>query len=98
MVYEANHSPFRDCGLDPTKGAGKGGPNTGVILEMAADGGHDRSVPRKQYSFVVVEHAQAQGDPAVLNERKRRALRFHLAKGSAGIESLVVAIADALKR
>jgi hypothetical protein len=65
---------------------------------MAADAGHDRSVPGRQYSFVVVELAQAQGNPAVLNERKRRALRFHLAKGSAGIKSLVVAIADAMKR
>lgn len=55
-------------------------------------------LPGKQDSFVVVEVVQARGDPAVLNEREPRALRFHLAKGSAGIESPVAAIADATKR
>jgi transaldolase / glucose-6-phosphate isomerase len=73
-------------------------PNTGVFLRITADAGDDLPVPWKQCSFAIVELAQVQDDLAVLNQRKRRPLRVHLAKGSAGIESLVVAIADAMKR
>jgi hypothetical protein len=52
----------------------------------------------KQRSSTIVELAQARGDLAVLDECKRRAPRADLAKESAGTESQVVAIADAMER
>jgi transaldolase/glucose-6-phosphate isomerase len=84
--------------LHSTGQAYKGGPNSGVFLQITAELARDLPVPGKKYSFGVVEAAQAQGDLAVLTERKRRALRVHLANESAGLEILAGAIADALKR
>ncbi len=76
----------------------KGGPNSGVFVQITHDPAHDLAVPDKRYSFGVVELAQAQGDLAVLNERKRRALRVHLSKDGAGLATLGRAITDALNK
>ena len=84
--------------LHSTGQAYKGGPNSGIFLQITADPVHDLPVPGKKYSFGTVELAQAQGDLAVLNERKRRALRVHLPNKVAGLEMLSRGIADALKR
>jgi hypothetical protein len=56
----------------------KGGPNTGVFLQITCDDAKDLPVPGQKYTFGVVEAAQARGDLEVLSERKRRALRVHL--------------------
>ena len=64
--------------LHSTGQAYKGGPNSGVFLQITADAAEDIEVPGRSYSFGVVEAAQAQGDLAVLAERGRRALRVHL--------------------
>ena len=61
--------------LHSTGQAYKGGPNSGVFIEITADPKRDLLVPGKKYSFGVVELAQAQGDLAVLAERNRRALQ-----------------------
>ena len=84
--------------LHSTGQAYKGGPNSGVFLQITADPAHDLDVPGKKYSFGVVEAAQAQGDLAVLRERKRRALRVHLSNVDTGLPVLAAAIRDALKR
>ncbi len=76
----------------------KGGPNSGVFVQITHDPAHDLPVPDKKYSFGVVELAQAQGDLAVLNERKRRALRVHLSNDGAGLAALVRAMTDALNK
>jgi transaldolase / glucose-6-phosphate isomerase len=55
----------------------KGGPNTGVFLQITCDDPVDLQVPGQTYSFGVVKAAQARGDFQVLAERKRRALRVH---------------------
>jgi transaldolase/glucose-6-phosphate isomerase len=84
--------------LHSTGQAYKGGPNSGVFLQITADPAHDLAVPGKIYSFGVVEAAQAQGDLAVLRERKRRALRVHLTDKRAGLQTLAGAVYEALKR
>ncbi len=83
--------------LHSTGQAYKGGPNSGVFLQITCDHPRDLAVPGKKYSFGVVEAAQAQGDFAVLAERKRRALRIHFHDLEAGLESLDRAIDVALR-
>lgn len=56
----------------------KGGPNTGVFLQITADHAVDLPIPGQKYTFGVVIDAQAAGDLAVLESRGRRALRVHL--------------------
>ena len=76
----------------------KGGPNTGVFLQITADHAVDLEIPGQKYSFGVVIDAQAAGDLAVLESRGRRALRVHLgADVAAGLKALGTAISAALK-
>jgi transaldolase/glucose-6-phosphate isomerase len=84
--------------LHSTGQAYKGGPNSGVFLQITADPARDLDVPGKKYSFGVVEAAQAQGDFAVLAERKRRALRVHLNDVETGLATLAHAFNDSLTR
>jgi glucose-6-phosphate isomerase len=75
----------------------KGGPNTGVFLQITADHADDMDIPGQKYSFGVVIDAQAAGDLAVLESRRRRALRVHLgADVAAGLKALGAAINAAL--
>jgi transaldolase / glucose-6-phosphate isomerase len=75
--------------LHSTGQAYKGGPNTGVFLQITCDDAEDLPVPQQKYSFGVVKAAQARGDFQVLLERHRRALRVHLGKDlSAGLDHL----------
>jgi glucose-6-phosphate isomerase len=75
----------------------KGGPNTGVFLEITADHAVDLAIPGQKYSFGVVIDAQAAGDFAVLEARGRRAVRIHLgADVAAGLKTLGAAIDQAL--
>ena len=75
----------------------KGGPNSGVFLQVTCDDPADIAVPGHSYSFGVVKAAQASGDLAVLVERDRRALRVHLKHVDAGLEELSHAIDAALE-
>ncbi|SFK64304.1 bifunctional transaldolase/phosoglucose isomerase [Methylocapsa palsarum] len=70
----------------------KGGPNTGVFLQITCDDPIDIVVPGHSYSFGVVKEAQARGDLDVLVERGRRALRIHLGYVDAGIAGLARAV------
>jgi hypothetical protein len=75
----------------------KGGPNTGVFLQITADDAIDVEIPGQKYSFGVVIAAQAAGDLAVLESRGRRAMRVHLgADVAAGLKTLAAAIDEAL--
>ena len=79
--------------LHSTGQAYKGGPNTGVFLQITCDDATDIPVPGQKYSFGVVKAAEARGDFAVLVERDRRALRVHLgADVSAGLHALETAL------
>ncbi|WKZ18108.1 MAG: bifunctional transaldolase/phosoglucose isomerase [Candidatus Jettenia sp. CY-1] len=75
----------------------KGGPNTGVFLQITCNDAIDLPVPGQKYTFGVVKAAQARGDFQVLAERNRRVLRVHLeADVGAGLTTLQKAIAAAL--
>jgi transaldolase/glucose-6-phosphate isomerase len=83
--------------LHSTGQAYKGGPNTGVFLQITCDDAVELPVPGQQYTFGVVKAAQARGDFHVLAERDRRVLRAHLGPDvAAGLATLQAAIAEAL--
>jgi transaldolase/glucose-6-phosphate isomerase len=83
--------------LHSTGQAYKGGPDSGVFLQITADNGEDLAIPGHRASFGVVKTAQARGDFDVLLERGRRALRIHI-KGelAAGLKALHAAFERAL--
>jgi len=83
--------------LHSTGQAYKGGPNSGVFLQMTCDDASDLAVPGQKYTFGVVKAAQARGDFAVLAERGRRALRVHLGKNlKSGLNALAKAVSQSL--
>jgi transaldolase / glucose-6-phosphate isomerase len=79
--------------LHSTGQAYKGGPNSGVFLQITCDDAVDILVPQQKYTFGVVKAAQARGDFQVLAERDRRALRIHLGQdvqaGLAKLQSII---------
>lgn len=64
--------------LHSTGQAYKGGPNTGVFLQITAEHPQDIQIPGAPYTFGMVIDAQAQADFEVLAQRARRVLRVHL--------------------
>jgi len=83
--------------LHSTGQAYKGGPNSGVFLQVTCDDSVELPVPGQKYTFGVVKAAQARGDFQVLAERGRRALRVHLGKDlKAGLATLQSAVQKAL--
>ena len=83
--------------LHSTGQAYKGGPNTGVFLQITCDDVFDLRVPGQKYTFGLVKAAQALGDFQVLAERGRRVLRVHLgANVQAGLATLQEVMGQAL--
>ena len=83
--------------LHSTGQAHKGGPATGLFLQVTADPRQDLPVPGQALTFGQVIAAQARGDFEVLCARGRRALRVHLGGDpAAGLERLDAAVARAL--
>jgi transaldolase/glucose-6-phosphate isomerase len=83
--------------LHSTGQAYKGGPDSGVFLQVTCDDAADFPVPGQKYTFGVVKAAQARGDFQVLADRGRRALRVHLGRDlRAGLETLTKAFRQAL--
>jgi transaldolase / glucose-6-phosphate isomerase len=82
--------------LHSTGQAYKGGPNSGVFLQITCDDALELPVPQQKYTFGVVKAAQARGDFQVLAERGRRALRVHLHDVDAGLATLAAAVQKAL--
>jgi glucose-6-phosphate isomerase len=83
--------------LHSTGQAYKGGPNTGVFVQLTCDDAEDLLVPGKRYTFGVIKAAQARGDLQVLGQRNRRALRVHLGPDvEAGLEILSKAVRQAV--
>ena len=83
--------------LHSTGQAYKGGPNSGVFLQITCDDAVELPVPQQKYTFGIVKAAQARGDFQVLAERGRRALRVHLGKDlKAGLAGLQAAVQKAL--
>jgi transaldolase/glucose-6-phosphate isomerase len=74
----------------------KGGPDTGVFLQITAAETSDVPIPGKPYSFGQVIAAQAAGDLAALKSRGRRGLRVHIDRIGPGLEELDAAVGHAL--
>jgi len=84
--------------LHSTCQAYKGGPNSGVFLQITADDARDLAIPGAKYTFGIVKAAQARGDLAVLRERGRRALRIHMGTDvDGGLRKLAAALERALQ-
>lgn len=73
----------------------KGGPNTGVFLQITGGHAQDVQVSEQKYTFGVVIDAQAAGDLSVLQQRGRRALRAHVGKD---VESGLRLLRDAIRK
>ena len=96
-THLATAAEFGPRFLHSTGQAYKGGPNSGVFLQITADDAADLAVPGEGYTFSLVKAAQARGDFGVLAERDRRALRVHLgADVSAGLAALTEAVKEAV--
>jgi transaldolase/glucose-6-phosphate isomerase len=62
----------------------KGGPNTGLFLQILDEPAEDLAVPETDYTFATLIRAQAQGDFSALEQRGRRTLRVQLGRDAAG--------------
>ena len=80
--------------LHSTGQAYKGGPNSGVFLQVTGEDPLDLPVPGRKITFGAVKAAQALGDFQVLSQRGRRALRVHL---SAPVENRLAELNRALE-
>jgi transaldolase/glucose-6-phosphate isomerase len=84
--------------LHSTGQAFKGGPNTGVFLQVTCEDAEDLPIPGWRYTFGTVKAAQARGDTEVLAERGRRVVRVHLgADVDAGLAQLRALVTEALR-
>jgi len=74
----------------------KGGPPTGVFLQLTADAPFDLPIPG-MVGFRPLERAQALGDFESLDSRKRRGTRLHVTGPlSAALETIMNAVEDAV--
>jgi len=68
----------------------KGGPASGVFIQVTADNATDVPLPNEAFTFGVLKQAQALGDFQSLSSRNRRAIRLHLGTDvAAGLSSLL---------
>jgi transaldolase/glucose-6-phosphate isomerase len=56
----------------------KGGPNTGVYIQVTTDDSVDVEIPGQPFSFSVLKRAQAAGDLQSLRSHGRRVIRLHI--------------------
>jgi transaldolase/glucose-6-phosphate isomerase len=95
--HVATAAEFGPRFLHSTGQAYKGGPDSGVFVQITTDDAKDLAVPGQKASFGVIKAAQARGDFDVLTERGRRALRVHLKGGlRKGLAALDAAFSEAL--
>ncbi len=75
----------------------KGGPNSGVFIQVTCDDAEDLPIPDEAYSFGVLKAAQALGDLQSLTSRERRVIRVHIGSDVVkGLTRLEQAIESAL--
>ena len=85
--------------LHSTGQAYKGGPDSGVFLQITTASAGTIDIPGRKLDFATVAAAQARGDFDVLSERGRRALRIHLGSDVlSGLRTLEAAIGRALEQ
>jgi glucose-6-phosphate isomerase len=66
----------------------KGGPATGIYLQITAAPHEDLPIPGREFTFGDFITAQAGGDAQVLADRGRPVLRLHLTDHDAGLAQL----------
>jgi transaldolase/glucose-6-phosphate isomerase len=77
----------------------KGGPNSGVFLQITCDDAEDAAIPGEKFSFGILKQAQALGDFKVLTDRGRRILRVHVGSDvKAGLAKVSKLVQQALGR
>ena len=74
----------------------KGGPDTGVFLQLTADPSKDLPIPGWPETFGTLITAQALGDLASLQGRGRRVMRLQFADAEAGLGRLDAMVGAAL--
>ena len=75
----------------------KGGPNSGVFIQVTADDAEDLAIPDEPYTFGVLKAAQALGDLQSLTAKGRRVIRVHIGSDLVkGLSRLEQAIESAL--
>ncbi len=75
----------------------KGGPDTGLFIQITAEPARDLPIPGEPYSFGVLKHAQAAGDLESLRRHKRRVIRVHLGKEvQRGLDRLLEVVESAV--
>ncbi len=74
----------------------KGGPASGLYLQITAEPRKDLPIPGWDETFGMLIAAQALGDLQSLQRRQRRAIRLHLADAESGLPRLEEMVADAL--
>src|SRR5437660_6669303 len=74
----------------------KGGPNTGVFLQLVGDDPKDLEIPGERFSFGVLKQAQALGDFQALRNHGRRVLRVQLRDVTQGLHKIGQAVDAAL--
>jgi glucose-6-phosphate isomerase len=73
----------------------KGGPDTGLFIQITAEDGEDLPIPESGFTFGVLKTCQAIGDLNALSARNRRVVRFHLTRG---VESGLLRLTQAFQR
>lgn len=77
----------------------KGGPDSGVFLQITSDDAQDLPIPGQPYTFGVLKTAQANGDFVALAKRGRRLVRLHLgADVHAGLRTIAEAVGLGVNR
>ncbi|MGH2794835.1 MAG: bifunctional transaldolase/phosoglucose isomerase, partial [Actinomycetota bacterium] len=74
----------------------KGGPGTGLFVQITTDHAHDVKIPGAAYTFGVLQAAQAAGDLDSLQRHERRAIRLHLNDPVRGLRAVTEAVRDRL--
>ncbi len=56
----------------------KGGPDTGLYIQITSDDAVDVAIPGQPFTFSILKQAQAQGDLQSLRDHQRRVIRLHI--------------------
>jgi hypothetical protein len=76
----------------------KGGPKTGLFLQIVQDDRKDVPIPGQPYSFSILKQAQSLGDLQSLSSRRLPVLRVTLGKDpAAGWKALAAAVKQAVR-
>jgi len=75
----------------------KGGPNTGLFLQLVDQAATDVAVPETNYTFGQLIRAQAQGDWQALTQRGRRVVRVQLGSNAQGGLAQLLEVARELR-